>query len=298
MLAGLMVRGCLSKGLPILSTVVSLVAITSIVGIDRPAQAQSLTQSPIFQGTTSGQWGMPSNSSESTFLSNNGGVNNRLTWGRVDNCWDCTPFPNYVQYDGLSFQTGVGNPFRLGDVSYQNGSAWDIFSGGFPLGINLNFANPTLGSQSFSFLFDILTTPNVTGNAVLDGDRLRFSNSGLSSQTFILENTIYNLSLLGFSSDGGNTLISEFNSPEGTTAYASLYGKIQAIGSIAPPPAPSPSPIPPSPEPIVSLPIEVPPVETPWETPPSVPEPQTMLGMIFGLGFLVRIRLKQRSRGQ
>ncbi|NJL90226.1 MAG: PEP-CTERM sorting domain-containing protein [Coleofasciculaceae cyanobacterium SM2_1_6] len=115
------------------------------------------------------------------------------------------------------------------------------------------------------------------------------------------------MSLLGFSSDGGNTLISEFNSPEGTTAYASLYGKIQAIGSIAPPPAPSPAPIPPSPEPIVIIPapeptvippIEIPPVEAPWETPPSVPEPQTMLGMIFGLGFLVRTRLKQRSRGQ
>ncbi|NJL90225.1 MAG: hypothetical protein HC916_10870 [Coleofasciculaceae cyanobacterium SM2_1_6] len=174
MLVGLMVQGHLWKRcsiLPILptvlSTVVSMMAIASITTIDRPAQAQSL----IFQGTTSGQWGMPSNSSGSTFLSNNGGVNNRLTWGRVDNCWDCTTFPNYVQYDGLGFQTGVGNPFRLGNVSYQNGSAWDIFSGGFPLGIDLNFASPTLGSQSFSFLFDILTTPNVTGNAVLDGDR-------------------------------------------------------------------------------------------------------------------------------
>ncbi len=302
MLASLMAQGRLLKRLPILPTVASMVAIASITGVnvifDRPAQAQGLT----FQGTTSGQWGMPSNSSGSTFLSNNGGVNNRLTWGRVDNCPGCTTFTNYVQYDGLGFQTGVGSTFLLGNLSYRNGSIWDSFDGDFPLGISLDFTGLGLGTQNFSFLFNIFNSPNVTGNAVVDGDRLRFSNSGISSQTFTLGDTIYNLRLIGFSSDGGNSLVSEFNSPEGTTAYASLFGQIQSIGSIAPPPAPSPSPEPivivPSPEPIIP-PIEIPPVEAPeapWETPPEVPEPQTILGMILGVGFLVRTKLEKSLR--
>ncbi len=297
MLASLVAQGRLWKGLPlkgliVLPTVVSMVAIASLTSLDRPAQAQSLT----FQGTTSGQWGMPSNPSGSTFLSSNGGVNNRLTWGRVDNCIGCTTFTNYVQYDGLGFQTGVGSTFLLGNLSYRNGSIWDSFDGDFPLGISLDFTGVGLGTQNFSFLFNIFNSPNVTGNAVVDGDRLRFSNSGISSQTFTLGNTIYNLRLIGFSSDGGNSLVSEFNSPEGTTAYASLFGQIQSIGSITPPPVPSPEPIIPSPEPIIP-PIEIPSdeiPETPRETPPEVPEPQTMLGMILGVGFLVRTRLKKQ----
>lgn len=172
----------------------------------------------------------------------------------------------------------------MGDLTYRNGSVWDGFNGDFPLGISLNFANPTLGSQNFSFLFNIFNSPNVTGDPVVDGDRLRFSNSGISSQTFTLENRIYNLQLMGFSSDGGNTLLGEFNSPEGTTAYASLYGKIQAIDSVPTPPAPIPTP-----EPIIISPIE-PPVESPIESPPEVPEPQSILGTIMGMSLLVKYR--------
>lgn len=34
---------------------------------------------------------------------------------------------------------------------------------------------------------------------------------------------------MGFSSDGDQTIVSEFNSPEGSTAKASLYGKITPV---------------------------------------------------------------------
>lgn len=72
--------------------------IASTLGSNLPAQAQALT----FQGTTSGQWGMSSNPSGSTFLSGkNGSTDNRLTWGRVDSCNGCTSFTNYVQ-EGIS----------------------------------------------------------------------------------------------------------------------------------------------------------------------------------------------------
>lgn len=60
----------------LVSQVVSIGAIASMISGDLPAQAQVLT----FQGTTNGQWGMPSNPSGSTFLSSeNGGIDNRLT---------------------------------------------------------------------------------------------------------------------------------------------------------------------------------------------------------------------------
>jgi len=285
-------RGLLGKSLGVI-----ILAIASPIYLNLPTQAQVLT----LQGNTAGQWGMPSNPSGSTFLSaESGGINNRLTWGKTDNCFNCTSFNNYVQYDGLGFQTGVGSLFRLGDLSYRNGSVWDPFNGDFSLGIALNFANPTLGTQNFDFLFNIFNSPNVTGNAVLDGDRLRFSNSGISSQTFTLGNSIYNLQLIGFSSDGGATLVREFNSPEGTTARASLYGQIQEIGSIPAPPAPSPSPVIPSPAPVVvpviasSSPSPAPVVTSSGESPDvpiDVSESPTILGMLLGIGFLVRARL-------
>lgn len=231
------------------------VAFTALVGL--AGQAQALT----FSGTSSGQWGMPENPSASTYISSEGGINNRLSWGRIDLCaGQCTPFNNFVQYDGVGFNAEVGSLFNLGNLAYRNGSVWDTFNGDFPLSINLSLTNPVSNTQGFNYSFNIFNTPNINGNAVLDGDRLRFSGGLLSSSKFNYDGVDYALELVGFSSDRGQTIVSEFNSPEGTIAYASLYGKFTAL------------------------------------TPPSqksVPEPTTVMSLsLLGIYFATRRRQK------
>lgn len=214
---------------PSLATHLSIATLTATFVVSLSSQAQALS----FSGTSSGQWGMPEQPSGSTVISSlNGGTQNRLSWGRTDDCGGgCTPFNNFVQYDGTNFSTGLGSLFNLGQISYRNGSVWDFFNGDFPLNLSFSLLNPVSQTTLFNFGFNILNTPNVTGNAVLDGDRLRFSTAGLASQTFNYDGFTYTLALAGFSTDGGQTLVSEFNSPEGTIAQASLYGKITRVES-------------------------------------------------------------------
>ncbi len=217
---------------------VAAVTVTSLVSL--AGQSQAVT----FSGTSAGQWGMPENPSGSTVISNqNGGINNRLSWGRTDLCGvQCTPFNNYVQYDGVGFNAEVGSLFNVGNLSYRNGSAWDAFDGDFPLSISLSLGNSANNTQTFDYSFNIFNTPNISGNSVVDGDRLRFSGGLLSSSQFNYNGVDYALELVGFSTDGGQTIVSEFNSPEGTIAYASLYGKIRSIAVSQPPQQSVPEP--------------------------------------------------------
>lgn len=181
-----------------------------------------------FAGKASGEWSLPPNADpQYTFITDrNGGENNRMSWGEAstDN------FSSYVQFDGVNFSTETNKLFDLGTLTYRNGTTYvdSNFDGDFSLSLNLSFTLPVVNQQTFSFLFNILNTPNNTGNPVLDGDRLRFSTAGISSQTFEYEGNDYTLQLMGFSTDGGSTIVQEFNSPEGETASAFLYGKIIA----------------------------------------------------------------------
>lgn len=203
-------------------SVLAVMGATCLV-LGGPIAAEAIT----FEGASSGQFGLPVTPGygPDVFLSNSGGTNNQLNWGN--------PIPgsfsNFVRFDGLgSFSTAADAIFRVGDLTYRNGSTTEGFNGDFPLSVALNFTSPSGVNQTFSYLFNILNTDNTTGDPVLDGDRLQFSTAGLSSSVFNVGGVDYTLQLLGFSTDGGSTIISEFNSPEGATANASLYGKITA----------------------------------------------------------------------
>lgn len=218
-----------SKGLSKLSTI--LFSSYMLLGIHNSAQALS------FAGKSQGEWGMPVTPSPTSVISissHNGGTNNRITWGTAG----MGSFSNYVQFNGASFDTTENNIFKIGDLFYRNGSTFveTNFDGDFPLGLALSLTLPLESKETFSFLFNILNTENTTGDPVLDGDRLRFSTAGVTSHTFNYQDVDYTLQLIGFSTDGGETILSEFNSPENSIAKASLYGKITA--------APNPSSIP------------------------------------------------------
>ncbi|TAF52493.1 MAG: hypothetical protein EAZ61_08045 [Oscillatoriales cyanobacterium] len=79
---------------------------------------------------------------------------------------------------------------------------------------------------SFEFLFDIFNSRNSTGDAVLDGDRLRLNSGGVAPVSFELGGQEYTIQLIGFSSDGGESIRTGFNSPEESTAEAELFAKV------------------------------------------------------------------------
>lgn len=210
---------------------IALIALVALAINPPTTQAAQLS----FSGSVTGQWGLPENPSASTVLQNReGGNNNRLEWGTTENCSDCTPFNNYVQFNGGSFTAGVGSLFSLGQFKYQNGSVLDSFDGNFPLTVSLLFNDPVVKQQTFSFLFNILNTPNLTGDPVKDGDRLRFSTGLISSQTVKFQGVEYALELVGFSTDSGQSIVQEFNSPEGSISQASLFGKITPVAPACP----------------------------------------------------------------
>lgn len=189
----------------------------------KPVQAFDLT----FAGESSGQWTLPTNSDETTRLVDGpAGPNSGLKWGRID-CEGCT-VENLIEYTGAPFIAEAGSLFRVGDLSYTNGSVQGGFDGDFSLQVSLLLSQPAQELQTFNFAFNILNTPNETGDPVLDGDRLRFSTSGISGQAFNYKGLDYTLELVGFSSDGGGTILTEFNSPEDSSATASLFGRITA----------------------------------------------------------------------
>jgi len=176
-----------------------------------------------FAGTSSGSWGLPFVSAGAESLSSeNDGTNNRLTWGNSVS-WS---FTNYVQYDGLGFSADVDTLFAVGDLTYRNGSTYNSFNGDFPLEVQLSFTNPFNSAENFNYAFNIFNTFNTTGDPVLDGDKLQFQANGLTNDTFNFNGVDYTLNLIGFSTDGGNTFVSEFNSPEGSVANAKLYAQI------------------------------------------------------------------------
>lgn len=211
-----------------LTTTLSTIALTATALIGIAGQAQAIT----FAGTSAGEFGnplTPDPTSVYSVTSQGIGTNNRLTWGTSNsNSTTVDAGSNYVQYDGVGFSTELDAAFNVGDLTYFNGATFNSFDGDFPLDITLNIASPGgIPSTTYDFNFNILNTSNTTGNPVLDGDKLQFS-AALSPQTFNYNGVSYTLQLLGFSTNGGDNILTEFNSPENSTANASLYAKITA----------------------------------------------------------------------
>jgi len=166
-----------------------------------------------------------------------------LTSGKFDNGSNSlslgTPaFESFVQFDGTDFRTRTNDLFRLGDLTYRNGET-DFGSepkGDLPFDLNVSLTKPIIDSKPFRFFFNNEATLNETGDPVLDGDILTFSGAGLTSDTIEALGTEYTLDLFGFSEDNGFTQVGRFNSPENSTANASLFGKITVAQSRIIPP--------------------------------------------------------------
>ncbi|WP_017661261.1 choice-of-anchor K domain-containing protein [Baaleninema simplex] len=182
----------------------------------------------VFIGTSFGQFSGPVEDNPDAVYElsdDNGGTENRFEWG--DPVSDS--FSNIVQFDGSDFGTEAGEQFKIGQLFYRNGTTNSNFNGDFGFSLNIDIDDLDDDPESFDFFFNILNTPNETGDPVEDGDRLRFATSGLSPQTFEYEGGTYTIELDGFSIDGGSSIETGFDAPEESFQIANLYGKITQL---------------------------------------------------------------------
>jgi len=134
---------------------------------------------------------------------------------------------SYVQFDNSEFTTATDINFNLGNLTYRNGITLESSTpkGDFPLDITLSLTNPVPNTQTFNFPFNLTATEN-TGDPVKDADILRFSDAGISQESFKFQGSDYKLKLVGFSTDKGRTTLGRFNTPEQQFSNAQLIGKV------------------------------------------------------------------------
>jgi len=132
----------------------------------------------------------------------------------------------------------IGDPFLIGNFSYRNErTGFSSTVKGVDLNIALSLSSPT-GMNADPFLFDfsfyINNTPNTTGDPLLDADIVTITTAS-SPAIFNYFGTDYTLEVLGFSSDGGKNMTTNFINPEGSIESAGVYGHISETAPVSEP---------------------------------------------------------------
>jgi hypothetical protein len=139
-----------------------------------------------------------------------------------------------------TFNATPGVAFQLGTLFHYNqpidaGSA----ASSVDLSLATTIASATPTTQNFSFRFLIDETPNTPPCAYPSttpcADKITFQNLDTTS-SFMIGGQSYTMELIGFSTDGGAHLTSDFISQEGGSNQAALYAMF-----VAPTPAPEPA---------------------------------------------------------
>ncbi len=183
-------------------------------------------------GSATGGWGNVVHDSNDVWsvLNNDSatvaGVTSVFNWGTAAP----TSTDNQFSFDGLntfSVQSEVN--FLLGTFDYLNGTTYRATADGITsveLDVQIDINSPTFQTGNALFSFDILNTPNNSGDPVIDGDIVRL-HQGATNFSFIDNGYRYTLTIIGFSEDLGQTVSDEFSSPEDGTATAGLYGRFE-----------------------------------------------------------------------
>lgn len=191
-----------------------------------------------FTGSAVGTWNNADSTDNGDFLAISGndvGSEAYFNWG-VGNPNNQFMFDG-AGSDGLpGWSTTDETPFVIGDFSYRNGSVQNANGDvTVDLAVALAIDSPLALNQTFNFSFHIVNTPNGHPNPHDDADHV-VVNSVFSNTLFNYLGVNYTLQLLGFSTDNGATILTDFLSDEGTTALAKVYGKITADVSGVPEP--------------------------------------------------------------
>ncbi|MDY6901822.1 MAG: choice-of-anchor K domain-containing protein [Cyanobacteriota bacterium] len=196
-------------------------AALSLIGFSDKAEAAA------FSGNVSGSWGKPTPGEVNDYPIYTGVDKDVFSWG------DPTLFKNasanQLVFEGDSFSAYAGSLFKIGDLTYRNGTVLLGTSvDSVPLKLNFSFNELTEVEQAFEYQFDLKNTPNLFDDPELNADYLVVSEKD-TKHTFMHDGNAYTLSLTGFSQDNGKTQVNEFRVLEGEKTKAAIFGKIDKV---------------------------------------------------------------------
>ncbi|MBD2530315.1 choice-of-anchor K domain-containing protein [Nostoc flagelliforme FACHB-838] len=220
----------------VFATAISSVLVAVTTGFGFSSQAHALT----FAGISSGTWGEPTPESTDTNPVYTGVGNNTFTWGDSNVCPPSANASNGCQitgsnklnFNGNSFSTGIDSEFKIGDLSYFNGT---VLKGtaveSVPLNINVSF-NPLVGiNEVFDFKLYLVNTPNNATATPEDNADFVFIDTNLSNRIFTFEGNNYTLELTGFNPDVSQKSVEAL---EGATTTTAVYARIKTIPESSP----------------------------------------------------------------
>ncbi len=200
------------------------VAVTALTALGFSSQAQALT----FSGNSSGIWGEPTPGSMNTDPMYSAPGSNLFSWGDPD---DFGTGPNQLIFAGNTFSSEMGSLFKIGDLTYFNGSVTPGTSVDFvPLNLHVSFGDRLNVSEVFNFNFHLVNTPNDSPNPADNADYL-YVGKNFGNRNFTFADKKYTLSLTGFRETGSTTDVSEFRVLEGKGTTAAIFAKITEVPS-------------------------------------------------------------------
>ncbi|GAX43397.1 peptidase-like protein [Tolypothrix sp. NIES-4075] len=198
------------------------IAVTALTALGFSSQAQALT----FSGNSSGVWGEPTPGGMNTNPIYSGVGTNSFKWGDPD---DFATGQNQLTFSGDSFSSEMGSLFKIGDLTYFNGSVTPNTSVDFvPLNLHVSFGDRVNVSEVFDFNFQLVNTPNDSPNPADNADFV-YVGKNFGNRNFTFADKQYTLELTGFREKGSTTDVSEFRVLEGEETTAGIFAKITEV---------------------------------------------------------------------
>ncbi|MBN3922730.1 choice-of-anchor K domain-containing protein [Nostoc sp. NMS4] len=208
----------------VLATAISSFFVSSTTVFGFSGQAQALT----FAGFSSGTWGNPTPGSTDTNPIYTGVGSNIFTSGKPNLS---SQLPNKLTFNGNSFSAGINSVFKIGDLTYFNGTILTDTGIEFvPLNLNLSLSSPVGTSQVFDFNLHLVNTLNDPTDPEKSADFLLL-DTNFSNRSFTFGSNKYTLELVGFNPSGRQISLKAFEEATTTTA---IYAKIKNIPEPAP----------------------------------------------------------------
>jgi hypothetical protein len=143
----------------------------------------------------------------------------------------CTSQLNTLTFAGNGFSSAFETPFKVGTLTYFNGSVVGNLPSTVDLSLATTFTNPLgVGLVTTSFTLSLITTTN-TGDPNGDADFVNLPGSFVP-QTFDVGGTLYTVTLVDFENVHGDGFLGSTGTSlhvrEGLTATADLFAKVTA----------------------------------------------------------------------
>ena len=133
-------------------------------------------------------------------------------------------YANILEMTGQHFSVEENTAFAVSELFYHNGSTY-VSRYNIPFELTLDYTEPDLDPVAFNFDFSLNVTP-YNDDPNISADNLTILDV-VTSTPFQFNGIDYSLDLIGFSTDGGNTINNSFTLWEEYDTQSLLYAEIR-----------------------------------------------------------------------